>query len=175
MYDFIPKRQNNKARLAVLLLGCASAVAFFGSSLTPKYPAVLQTIGLLLLVPLIQITGRYLAVHYLYRLKEHENGGADFEVYSYRGGARMQLVCRVGLDEITAAEKLCEQNRRPQKNLRRYNYLPDMAPADATVLSISNADGECELLLAPDAYLDGVFAAAVQRNAEIPTAKQEEE
>ena len=69
----------------------------------------------------------------------------------------MQLVCRVGLAEITAAAPLADANRRAPKGLRRYNYHPDMKPGVGIVLSITNGDGDCELLLSPDAYLREVL------------------
>lgn len=166
MYDYIPNRQNQKARVVVLCLALGAVAAFFGSAYLPAYPAILQAIGLALLVPLIQITGRYLVLHYLYRLRERDDGQVDFEVYSYRGGTRMQLICRVGLDEIVATAPLSAENKRPPAKMRRYSYLPDIAPARATVVSVRNQDGDCELLLAPDEHIDGVLAAAAAQYRE---------
>lgn len=158
MYDYKPRRTNAKAKTAVLLCLAASLIAFVGGSMVPKYPSILQCIGLCLLVPVIQITARHLVLQHLYRLREREDGGVDLEIYTYRGGPRMQLVCRVGLCEITAAASLTEANARPPKGIRRYNYHPDLKPATGLVLSITNGDGECELLLSPDEYLTKVLS-----------------
>ncbi len=163
MYDYKPQRTNSTAKLAALLCFAITVIAFVGSGLVPKYPSILQCIGLCFLIPVIQITARYLILQYLYRLKETEDGSVDFEIYTYRGGSRMQLVCRVGLSEITAAELLTEANRKAPQGKRRYNYHPDMKPQEGLVLSITNGDGDCELLLAPDAYLTEIFSQAAEK------------
>ena len=166
MYDHRPIRTNANAKIAVLVCLAAAVIAFVGGSTVPKYPAILQCIGLCLLVPVIQITARYLILQYLYRLRTYDDGSADLEIYTYRGGARMQLVCRVGLAEITAAVPLTSENCRAPKGMRRYNYHPDLKPAEGLVLSITNGDGDCEILLAPDAYLREVLERAASKTAQ---------
>ena len=74
----------------------------------------------------------------------------------------MQLVARIGLDEITAVTPLCAANRRAPKGMRRYNYAPDIRPSHATVLSLTNGDGDCELLLCPDETLLNALNSAVK-------------
>lgn len=163
MYDYRPQRQNVKAKILALGFLCAAAAAFVGAYFMPQYPVILQCVGLACLVPMIQIVARYLIVQYLYRLRPYEDGNVDFEVYSYRGGARMQLVCRVGLEEITAVVPLSAENKKPRRGVPRYGYHVDIAPQNAFVVSITNADGDCELLLVPDAYLLGVMQEAAKR------------
>ncbi|MBQ3483382.1 MAG: hypothetical protein IJA78_04315 [Clostridia bacterium] len=170
MYDHRPQRQNATAKLAVLALLAAAAIALFGSTLTPKYPAILQAIGIALLIPIIQLSTRYLFTSYLYRLRPYDDGSTDLEIYSYRGGARMQLVCRVGLEEITALTPLTAANKKPPHGLRRYNYCMDIGPRDAQVLSVTNGDGDCEILLVPDKTLcDALAAAANAPKTDTPT------
>ncbi len=159
MYEFRPQKGNNTAGRVVLCLFIAAVVCLIASAAVPKYPVFLQALGICFFVPIIQITVRYLLSRYLYRLRTTEDGRTDFEVYLYRGGRQMQLVCRVGLDEITAAQPLTGENRKPGKKIRRYHYHPDMAPAKGLVLSVSNGDGNCEILLSPDEYLTSVFTA----------------
>ena len=163
MYDYKPTRTNAKAKIAVLICFATAAIAFIGGGMVPKYPSILQCIGLCLLVPVIQITARYLVLQYLYRLREGEGSSVDLEIYTYRGGARMQLVCRVGLAEITAANPLTTENRRAPRGVRRYNYHPDLSPSNGLVLSITNGDGDCEILLAPDAHLCEMLNAAARK------------
>ncbi len=158
MYDYRPQRTNAKAKTAVLLCLAAAIIAFVGGGMVPKYPSILQCLGLCLLVPVIQITARYLVLQYLYRLREHEDGGVDLEIYTYRGGSRMQLVCRVGLSEITGAASLSAQNKSAPKGVRRYNYHPDLAPNTGLVLSVTNGDGACEILISPDEYLTKILS-----------------
>lgn len=163
IYEYRPPRGNGKARLATALLLLASLIAFAGAALLPAYPFILQCVGLCLLIPVIQITARYLVVQYLYRLREREDGTVDFEVFSYRGGARMQLVCRVALSEITAAKPLDAANRASPREMRRFTYHPDMRPDSGLVLSVTNYDGDCEILLAPDAYLTEVLMKSTKK------------
>lgn len=165
IYEYKPVQTNNKARLAVFLLLLAAVLAFVGSALVPSYPFILQTVGLCLLLPVIQLTARYLVLRYLYRLREREDGTVDFEIFAYRGGARMQLVCRVALTEITAAAPLDASNKRPPRELRRYGYHPDLAPDTGLLLSVSNYDGSCEILLSPDAHIKEVLTGAAEKNA----------
>ena len=166
MYDYRPPRQNAKARYLVLGLFVAALVALFGSQFVPKFPFLLQVVGLSLFIPVIQLSTRYVFTSYLYRLHTHEQGDTDLEIYAYRGGARMQLVCRVGLSEITAAAPLTEANKKPPRRMRRYNYCMDISPRDALVLSITNGDGDCELLLCPDHVLREAFASHTEKAEE---------
>ena len=163
MYDYRPNRQNYKAHFAVLSLILCAVALFVGSVFAPVFPVILQALSLILLVPAIQLIARYLAVQYLYRLREYEDGNVDLEIYTYRGGTKMQLVCRIGLEEITAAHPLSKQNRRAPKGMRRFQYCPDLAPEQAMVLSITNTDGDCELLLSPNQRLTEVLCAAAEK------------
>ena len=158
MYDYKPTRTNQNARVAVFICLAAAVIAFVSSGLVPKYPSILQCVGLCFLVPVIQITARYLVLQYLYRLREQEDGSVDLEIYTYRGGSRMQLVCRVGLSEITAAASLTAENRTAPHGIKRYNYHPDLKPSTGLVLSVTNGDGDCEILLSPDAYLKKILS-----------------
>lgn len=166
MYDYRPPRKNHTAHLVVLWLFLFSAACFVASGFLPKFPLLLQVTGILLLIPTIQLIARYLATQYLYRLRSYEDGNTDLEVYTYRGGDKMQLVCRIGLEEITAAAPLTKQNRRAPKGMRRYNYSPDMYPPRALVLSVTNADGDCEILLCPDERMQEILCAAAKKSTE---------
>ena len=151
MYDYFPPHKNRIARMLVFLFLGLAAASFVASAFIPSpYKTIGQALGLLFLVPMIQIVTRYVLIRYLYRIAPYEDGNVDLEIYSYRGGSRMQLVCRVGLEEITAAKPLSDENRKPAAGMRRYNYCPDIRPTDALVLSITNADGDCEVILCPD-------------------------
>lgn len=148
-YDCRPARQNYGAHLVVLTLFALSGVSF-GLSATVSYPVLLQVLGLIFILPAIQLIARYLATRYLYRLRTYEDGKADLEIFVYRGGAKMQLVCCVGMEEITAIAPLTKENARAPKGRKRYNYAQDLRPRAALVLSVCNRDGACEVLFCPD-------------------------
>lgn len=160
MYDYFPPRKNLIARLLVLLFIGLAIASFVASAFIPSpYKAIGQALGLLFLVPMIQIVTRYVIMRYLYRIAPYEDGNVDLEIYAYRGGNKMQLVCRVGLEEITATAPLTEENRTPAKGMRRYNYCPDIRPEEALILSITNADGDCEIILCPDEKMTEILCA----------------
>ena len=163
MYDYRPPRKNCYAQLMILWLFLAAAGCFIASSFLPDFPFILQSVGLLLLVPAIQLIARYCATRYLYRIATYEDGNVDLDVYAYRGGDKMQLVCRIGLEEITATAALTKDNRRPPRGVRRYGYAPDLFPREALVLSITNADGDCEVLLCPDEHIASILTAQKQQ------------
>ena len=160
MYEYRPPHRNARAKVICAALFAAAAVAFAGSALVPLYPVILQCLGLALLVPFIQVLGRFVVLQYLYRVRPYEDGSADLEVYTYRGGNRMQLVCRVAFSEIRRVTPLTGQNKKPPHGLRRYNYSPDIAPVGAIVLSVTNGDGDSEILLVPDEMLRAMLENA---------------
>ena len=173
IYECRPERQNHNAHLLTLLFFLLAAASFAASYFMPRYPAIPQAVGLVLLVPAIQLVARYMAVRYLYRLRALDDGTVDLEIYTYRGGTQMQLVCRVGLWEITAAAPLGKENKKPPKGLHRYRYAPDLAPAKALVLSITNGDGDCEVLLSPDEKMTEIIVSGIGSPA-VPKADQSE-
>ena len=175
MYEYKPPRENNFARAWALGLSVCGILLFIASSMTPQFAMLPQTVGLLLFIPVIQIVGRYVVNRYLYRLREREDGVTDLEIFVYRGGTRMQLVCRVGADEITAIAPLGEDNKKPPHDLHRYAYNQDMAPRRATVLTVENEDGKCEVLFCPDDTMLNMLEAATGQQPLYDPAKAEEE
>ena len=166
MYEYRPQHTNNRARMLVLGLAALAASALISSAFVPKYPFILQSLGLLLLLPTVQLLTRFVVTQYLYRITPYESGEVDLEIFAYRGGNKKQLVCRVGLEEITAVTPLSAQNKKPQNGVCRYNYCPDLAPERAGVLSITNADGDCEILFSPDEKLTAIIEQAIRQSNE---------
>lgn len=160
-YDYRPQRQNYTAHAIVVLLFLLSGLCFGFAGFFPLPGFLWQALGLAVLLPAIQLIARYMASRYLYRLHTYEDGHTDLEIFLYRGGDKMQLVCRTDLAQITAVAFLGAENAAPPKRLKRYHYVQDLRPAQATVISISNEDGECEILFCPDEYMHRVLQEAV--------------
>ncbi len=171
-YDYRPIRQNYTAHALTVMLFLLSGASFGLSGFLPPHHIVWQVLGLVLLLPAVQLIARYMASRYLYRLHTYEDGRADLEIFLYRGGDKMQMVCCVGLDEITAAAPLSRENARAARGIKRYDYAQDLRPRKATVLSLSNADGVCEVLFCPDEYIARTIADTVnarsQKDASAP-------
>lgn len=159
-YECKPKRRNHKAHGAVLALVLTAVGCLIAAGFIPTYGVLVQTLAILLFVPAIYIAGKYLIMQYLYRLHTLEDGSVDLDVYLYRSGTKMQLVGRMGMGEITNVSPLTKENRRPANGLKRYSYCMDMSPDKAIVLSISNEDGECEVLLSYDETLEQMLRHA---------------
>lgn len=147
-YEYKPKRQNYRAHGAVLALAILAIACLVGAGFMPAYGVLVQSLAIILFVPAIYLTGKYLITRYLYRVRTLEDGSVDLDISAYRGGTKMQLVGRVGLCEITRVARLDAGNRRAAKGMERYTYCADISPDDAMVVSITNEDGDCELLLA---------------------------
>ena len=156
-YDCRPVRQNYGAHLLTLTLLALAGVSFALSGFA-AYPVLPQILGLIFVLPAVQLVARYLASRYLYRFRTYEDGQAELEIFVYRGGARMQLVCCIGMDEITAISPLTRENARAPKGCKRYNYAQDLRPREALVLRVSNRDGECEVLFCPDEGLSRLLS-----------------
>lgn len=159
-YEVRPARTNYCAHLLTVGFLILAGGAFALSAVWSKLAVLFQSVGVLLLFPAIYLVGKYMAVQYLYRIRSWEDGNVDLEVYAYRGGTKMQLVCRIGLEEIKEAEPLSAANKRPVKGLKRYGYCTDLYPARALVLSVSNEDGDCEVLISYDEQLQRILSSA---------------
>ncbi len=171
-YDYRPIRQNYTAHAVVVLLFLLSGASFGCAGFLPLHTVAWQILGLVLLLPAIQLIARYMASRYLYRLHTYEDGNVDLEIFLYRGGDKMQMVCCIALAEITAAQPLTKENARAAKGIKRYNYAQDLRPQKALVLSLSNADGVCEVLFCPDEYITRTIETALAaKQAAMPTAQ----
>ena len=159
-YDYVPKRNLGRPITVVILLTLGAVLSLAASFFMEQYSYIPQTVGFLLLLPAIQLSARFLFTRYLYRLRTREDGVVDFEIFTYRGGDRMQLVSRVGLDEITATAPLTSENKRADKGMDRFSFHPDMGASEGLVVSVRNCDGDCELLIAPDGHIAEVLAKA---------------
>ena len=157
-YEYRPPRGNYYAHLCTMMFFLLSGVCFAASGFLRELAVMWQSLGILLLLPAIRLVGKYMAAQYLYRVHTLEDGSVDLDVFLYRGGAKMQLVCRIGLDEITAALPLTRENRRAEKGIRRYSYCADLSPDRSLLLAVTNADGDCEVLLSYDETLATILS-----------------
>lgn len=174
MYNYRPPRRPKKATLLVLILLFASTTALGVSALAPPLPRLWQCVGLLLLIPAIQLVSRYFLLQYLYRLRPNAGGGVDFEVYTYRRGDRMQLVCRVALSEMVRITPIGQKSADRPAGIRRFSYLPDLAPAGAVVISVKNADGDSEIAVLPDEGMLSLLRQGMQPPELFDPAKKTE-
>ena len=175
-YDYRPRRQNYKAPTIVFLLFLLSGGLFGCSGFLPPHSALWQSLGVLLLLPAVQLAVRYMISRYLYRLHTYEDGHTDLEIFLYRGGDKMQLVCCVALSEITAAAPLSAKNADAPAKIKRYNYTQDLFAREALVLSVTNRNGACEVLFSPDAYITQAITQALSapRSAQTEQAFEKE-
>ena len=152
MYEFKPKRTNDKARNLVILFFIGSAALLLLSIALDGIPFlwVIQLFAVILLAAAVFLVTRYIMRGYIYRI-EQTDGGADLTVTEISSGGRRQItVCRISLLGIKSAEaygadrsKLREYR---QKTKKIYDYRVDLAPEKSIAL-LSEECGESSVIL----------------------------
>ena len=77
MYEYKPQRTNSFALYFIAMLFAAAIASFVASAFLPIASWIPQTVGLLLMVPMIQLITRYMATRYLYRICPYEDGNVE--------------------------------------------------------------------------------------------------
>ena len=167
MYEFIPKRTNNKARNSVMLLFFGSFALLFLTTAQNGLPFrwALQLIAVALLTVSIFLTTRYLTKIYVYRIESSERGADLVVLEAGRNGRKRTTVCRIALSGISrrylvdASDATSDKSKEIKKQgLSVYDYRPDLNP-QKSILIIANEGGEeLGIRLAYDKTLYGLLA-----------------
>ena len=168
MYEYIPQKNLKKTTGIVLLLGVAAAVAVFFTSLFPEMPFrwALQLVAICCLAAIVYITARYVTKSFIYRIEPRDEGGLDLTVTELTGGKKPITVCRVGLENISEAVRVTEENREALKKKavangrKKFIYICDIEPPVTLWLFAE----ECGESLAIKISADGEFASLIERS-----------
>ena len=159
MYEWIPRRTNERAQRAILLLFLAAALLFAVPYLIAGLPFrwVLQLFAIGMLTAAIFLVTRYVSKIFIYRVILCEDGTQDLTVTEANSGARGQItVCRVGLSNILSCRVLDEQkdararealSALKKKRRKIFDYCADLHPAQCILLSVREGGEELWLLL----------------------------
>ena len=140
MYEYIPNPPKKKAKTVGMTLFVLSLVIFFVSGIAGMaYPAILQTVAVVMMTAAILIVGKFLTRAYRYRV---EKTGGEYEfIVDEISKTSMVTVCRLELAKLCKIEPWTK-GYKPPKDARIYNYCVDIAPADSYLLT----------------FLDGAFS-----------------
>lgn len=140
MYEYIPNPPKKKAKVVGTTLFAISLVIFFVSGIAGMaYPALLQTLAVVMMTAAILIVGKYLTRAYRYRV--NKTGGEYEFIVDEISKTSMVTVCRLDLAKLCRVEEWTK-GFKPPKGAKIYDYCVDMAPSDSYLLT----------------FLDGAFS-----------------
>ena len=126
MYEYFPKRENNKAIHLVFLMLIGAVLLFGLTSAMPNlsFRWVFQLVGIAFLAVAIYAYTRYVARRFSYAVVKRSDGAYDFTVTEHQRRSRV-TVCRLSLDNIERIERVeCADRVRHEalkKELRAEN------------------------------------------------------
>ena len=159
MYEWIPKRTNNRVQNAIVLLFIGAAVALFFPMLirTNAYRWVFQFLAIGFLTAVIFLVTRYLTKIFIYCIHERADGQEDMTVTEAKQNGKGQItVCRVGLSGIRFCRVLDEQKdpraREILSSLKKrkkklFDYCVDIHPAQCILLAVNEGGEELWIVL----------------------------
>ncbi len=122
-----PKPENNKARLAVTILGVLGALIFGVSMFIKLYRGVVALVAMLLIVAALTIAVKYLLSEFKYEIFDAD--GEWLFVVGQRSGKRYTTLCRVSLSSVVSIEKTSAKDRKKASgDFARYTYIPTLMP-----------------------------------------------
>ena len=136
-FSINPKPENNKAKIAVAILGSLGGAAFVFSMFAPRYSGMIALAAMMLIVAALSISVKYVISQFTYEITEAD--GEWLFVVGQRSGKRYTTLCRVGLASVTSIEKKkrCEDKKKDAKYLR-YSYIPTMMPDSYYVMTVAS-------------------------------------
>ena len=154
-----PKPENNKAKVAVAILGTLGGIIFLVSMQIPRYQGVVSLLAMMFIVAALTISVKYILSEFTYEITESD--GEWLFVVGQRSGKRYTTLCRVGLASVRSIEK----KRRGEKtddtgfiaklmtpafcryDYQRYFYLPTMMPDSYYVMTVENRHEKAKIAL----------------------------
>ena len=159
-----PKPENNKAKVAVAILGTLGGVIFLVSMQIARYQGLVALAAMMLIVAALTISVKYILSEFTYEITESD--GEWLFVVGQQSGKRYTTLCRVGLASVVSIEKkkrgekddglyFADQrlaNAFLRSNLihkehQRYFYLPTMMPDSYYVMTVENRHEKAKIAL----------------------------
>lgn len=161
-YEWIAQKSNKTARnlVTVLLVGAFALMIIPTAIQTLPFRWVIQLIALCLMTAGIFMTTRYLTKMFIYRIVDDGNGLDLTVTEASSNGKRQITVCRVGLSGIrqqvilsSAEEEKKERALLKQRQIKRFDYRPDLFPAKSLLVIVEEGGEELALFLAYEEQL----------------------
>ena len=168
-YSEQPERQNRVLAVWIWVTMIGGILLFACSMYLPDYPALLQLIGVGLMVAAILLVGHY-QTRYTYRIEPDARGGEgrDFVVIQHKG-RRETVVCRLGVEDVREIEHQTPENRDALKKKYAdqkdvvHAYCIDLLPADSHYLRFDDGGDRVVIRLQASRELIAIFEAALPR------------
>lgn len=143
MVEFSPKPQKKKEKTLLFgLLGIA-VLLFVGAALpnNPIPPAILQLLAVVSLVGAVMVITRSLMRNYTYAITTEEGRTVPDLVVTEIYGAKISVVCRISLDDISEAEEVTRENRRALAERTRgrcvFRYTAELFPESLIFVTVT--------------------------------------
>lgn len=163
MYEYIPRKENNKAAHLILLMLVGGFLLLGVTTAFPTLPIrwLFQLVGILLIGVGIYLYTRYFARSYLYAVVPNGDGSLDLTVTELRHKSRV-TVCRISLSGIERVIALPPSDREANKKLKKelaaegrrlFSYTVNIHPPALTCLVATECGQPLAIFLEPDGRL----------------------
>ena len=145
-FSINPKPENNKAKVAVAILGTLGGVIFLVSMQIARYQGVVALCGMMLIVAALTVSVKYILSEFTYEITESD--GEWLFVVGQRSGKRYTTLCRVGLTSVRSIEKKKRNEDKVKSGEHlRYSYLPTLMPDTYYVMTVENRHEKAKIAL----------------------------
>ena len=145
-FSINPKPENNKAKVAVAILGTLGGVIFLLSMQIARYQGVVALCGMMLIVAALTVSVKYILSEFTYEITESD--GEWLFVVGQRSGKRYTTLCRVGLASVRSIEKKKRNEDKVKSGeYLRYSYLPTLMPDTYYVMTVENRHEKAKIAL----------------------------
>ncbi len=163
MYEYTPKKENNKAAHLVLLFLIGGFLLLALTSALPNLPFrwVFQIVGIVLIGGGIYLYTRYFTRTFTYAIVRREDGSDDLTVTECQRKSRI-TVCRLSLSGIERIEIVTAAERDRRKALKKelranrrtlFTYTVNLALAKVSFLSATECGQAVAICFEPDEQL----------------------
>ena len=134
-FSINPKPENNKAKIAVAVLGTLGGIIFFVSMQISRYQGVVSLLAMMFIVAALTISVKYILSEFTYEITDAD--GEWLFVVGQRSGKRYTTLCRVGLASVRSIEKKKRNEDKVKSGeYLRYSYIPTLMPDSYYVMTV---------------------------------------
>ena len=143
------KSSNNIARALFIIFMSSSFALVLLSTLVINYKGVVSLFGVMMFSVALVLYTKYVAPIYYYDIFIDSDGQPLF-IVRQQLGKKQSTLCRIGLNEITKINAESIKERREHKTalgVRKYSYLPTVAPTKAYRITTEGRYEKAEILI----------------------------